>query len=396
VKHLSITTDSQLRDYCARLARAEQIAFDTEFVSEDSYRPQLCLVQVAVEGELAVIDPLTAGDMTPFWEAVAATGHETVVHAGRQELEFCLHAVGRGPQQLFDVQIAAGLIGLEYPASYSTLTYKILGETAHKSETRTDWRRRPLSDRQIDYALADVTHLRQLRDALRQRLERLNRVAWFDAEMAAWQTEVKDARQSERWRKVAGSSGMSTRGLAIVRELWRWRDAEAERRDCPPRRVLRDDLLAEIAKRRSADPKQIRAVRGMERGDIMRVIPALARAVERALALSDSECPRIVRTDSNSQLTMLGQFLSSALSSICRAAQVAASMVGTPNDVRELVAYRLAGGEGRPRDVPLLAQGWRAEVVGHLLDDLLAGKVSIRIQNPSSEQPLAFEPRQEP
>ena len=395
MKHLNITTEAQLRDYCARLAGVKQIAFDTEFVSEDSYRPQLCLVQVAVDGELAVIDPLSAGDMRPFWEAVAAPGHETVVHAGRQELEFCLHSVGRGPQQLFDVQIAAGLIGLEYPASYSTLTYKILGETAQKGETRTDWRRRPLSGPQIDYALADVTHLRQLRDSLKQRLERLNRGVWFDTEMDAWQADVKGARQSERWRKVAGSSGMSTRGLAIVRELWLWRDAEAERRDCPPRRVLRDDLLAEIAKRRSADPKQIRAVRGMERGDIVRAIPALAKAVERALALPEDQCPKVVRTDSNSHLTMLGQFLSSALSSICRQAQVAVSMVGTPNDVRDLVAYRLAAGEGRPREVPLLAQGWRAEVVGHLLEDLLAGKVSIRIQDPASDQPLAFEPRQQ-
>ncbi len=132
----------------------------------------------------------------------------------------------------------------------------------------------------------------------------------------------------------------------------------------------------------------------MERGDLARVIPALARAVERALALPDAECPRVVRTDNNTQLTMIGQFLSSALSSICRAAHVAVSMVGTPNDVRELVAYRLAEGDERPRDVPLLAQGWRAEVVGHLLDDLLTGKVSIRISDPASPQPLVFEPRQ--
>jgi ribonuclease D len=389
VKHEVITTDQQLRDFCRDLASAKQIAFDTEFVSEDTFRPQLCLVQVAVEGSLVVIDPLKVGNLVPFWTALAAGDHETVVHAGRQEIEFSLQAIGQPPRQLFDVQIAAGMIGLEYPASYGTLVSKILGETPQKGETRTDWRRRPLSDRQVEYALADVDHLGRLREKLGQRLERLERIPWFATEMADWLADIQDAQRRERWRKVAGSSGMPPRGLAIVRDIFAWRESEAERRNCPIRRVLRDDLIVELARRRSVDPKQIRAIRGMERGDLSRVIPDLSAAIGRALALPDDACPRIVRTDTNSQLTLLGQFLSSALGSICRAAKVAPSIVGTASDVRELVAHMLADGRG---DAPLLAQGWRAQVVGQVLEDLLRGKLSIRIQDPESDQPLAFEP----
>lgn len=388
---MMITTDRQLADLCRRLSDAPWIAFDTEFVSEHTYRPQLCLVQVGIEGYLAAIDPLAIDDLTPFWQALAEGNHETIVHAGREELVFSLAATGRPPARMFDVQLAAGFIGLEYPAGYGNLISRLLGRTPRKGETRTDWRRRPLSERQIDYALEDVRHLPPLRDKLRGRLEELGRVAWFETEMAEFQADVAGMHTRERWRKVAGSSGLSGRSQAIVRELWLWREQEAARRDCPVRRVLRDDLIVELAKRRSADPKQIRAVRGLERGDLQRHLPAMCEAIARALDVPDDDCPETIRRDGSPQLTMLGQFLSSALSSICRAAEVAPSLVGTPNDVRELVAYQLGELEPAGRGPPVLAQGWRAEVVGHLLDDLLAGRVSIRIRDPRAEQPLAFE-----
>lgn len=386
-----ITRDDDLAEFCQRLAGAKTIAFDTEFVSEHTYRPQLCLVQAAAGDELVVIDPLAVSDMTPFWQALAAPGHETIVHAGREELLFCHTAVGKPPAGLFDVQLAAGLIGLEYPAGYGNLIARLLNLSPRKGETRTDWRRRPLSRQQIDYALEDVRYLEPLRDAIDRRLGQLRRESWLETEMAQFQDDVIVSRQRERWRKVAGSSNLPARGQAIVRELWLWREREAERRDCPVRRVLRDDLIVELAKRRSADPKQIRAVRGMERGDLQKLLPKIAEAVERALELPQEDCPGSIRRDTSPQLTMLGQFLSSALNSICRAAEVATSLVGTANDVRDLVAFQLGQWDSHAPP-PALAQGWRAEVVGRLLDDLLAGKVAIRIHDPQAEQPLAFEP----
>ncbi|MEX2112586.1 MAG: HRDC domain-containing protein [Pirellulales bacterium] len=388
-----VTTDRALAKLCADLAGAESIAFDTEFVSEHSYRPELCLIQVAAGDRLAVIDPQTLKSIEPFWELLATPGHQTIVHAGREELLFCLAAAGRPPHELFDVQICAGLVGYEYPAGYGSLLAKLVGKRLEKGETRTDWRRRPLTAGQIDYALDDVRYLDEMAFKLRRRLAEMGRTGWMEAEMASWMSDVRATRSGERWWKVSGTSNLSRRSLAVVREIWRWREAEAERRDCPTRRVLRDDLIVELAKRRSSDPAQIRALRGMERGDLRRCLGELAAAVGRAMALPDEECPDTPPRDTQPQSSVLGQFLTSALGSICRSAEVAPSMVGTASDVRELVAYRLALADGNVvPEPPLLDRGWRAEVVGRVIDDLLDGKLAVRIQDPRSDDPLSFDP----
>jgi ribonuclease D len=389
VSYLSINTGEQLQEYCQQLAHCQWIAFDTEFVSEHTYRPVLCLVQVATEEQLAMIDALAIEDMEPFWEVMTQPSHETIVHAGRGEVEFCLRAVDRLPSRLFDVQIAAGLIGIEYPAGFRTLISRILGESSSKEETRTDWRRRPLSERQIQYALDDVRHLAALRNKLHAELERLGRLEWLAEEMEAWQEEVHRAFGQDRWRRVSGNSSLDRRSLAVVRELWRWRENEAQRRDCPTRRVLRDDLIVELAKRRTADLKRIHAVRGLERGDLTRQLPKISACIERALTLPDAELPEIVRHESIPQLSVLGQFLFAALGSVCRQTELAPSLVGTPNDIRELIAYRSTATTSK--NPPRLARGWRAQVVGRLFDDLLDGKTSIRIVHPESDHPLVFE-----
>lgn len=389
VPHINVTTDSQLQQFCQRLDGCEWIAVDTEFISERTYRPVLCLVQVATQSELALIDALAIDDVTPFWRAVAAPGHETIVHAGRGELEFCVRATGKRPAGLFDVQLAAGLVGIEYPAGFRTLLYRVLGETPRAEETRTNWRRRPLSDRQIQYALDDVRYLPAIRDSLRARLHELGRLGWLEEEMSVWQEEAEQALSEERWRRVSGKSSLDRQSLAVVRELWRWRESEAERRDCPTRRVLRDDLIIELAKRKTAELKQIRAVRGLERGDLKRALPRIAESIQRALSLPEQDWPTRPFREETPRLAVLGQLLSAALGSICRQAELAPGLVGTPSDVRELIAYRT--GRARRNPPPRLARSWRAEVVGNLFDDLLAGKKSIRISDPASEHPLLFE-----
>jgi ribonuclease D len=391
VQYQDITTAEQLRHYCRNLAHAKTIAFDTEFVSEHTYRPVLCLIQVAADGDLAVIDPLAVGDVAPFWEAVAAPGHETIVHAGRGEVEFCLLAIGRPPAQLFDVQLAAGLSGAEYPAGLGTLITKFLGLSSPKHETRTDWQRRPLSKRQIEYALGDVLHLQPLRNEIHARLQELGRLSWIEEDMAAWLDNLERSISHERWRRVSGNTGLDARGLAIVRELFHWREAEAERRNQPARRILRDDLIVELARRGSADPSRIEAVRGMERGDLRRRVNEMAAAVQRGLDLPETDCPPRARREQTPELSVLGQFLFAAMGSICREAHLAPNLVGTPNDLREWIHYRMGRSHGKPGSSPQLARGWRAQFIGRLFDDLLAGKLSIRVVNPKSDHPLAFE-----
>lgn len=390
MRYENITSDQSLRDFCKSIADCPIIAFDTEFVSEDTYQPDLCLVQVAAGGRLAIIDPIEVVDLTPFWDLLATPGRETLVHAGREEFRFCKRAIGKRPAKLFDVQLAAGLIGLEYPASYGTLAYKLLGKTLSKAETRTDWRQRPLSARQLEYALLDVLDLEAIRSVLVDRLTELGRLDWLQTELESWQTEVEAQDSEDRWRRIGGTAGMSPRTLAVVRELCIWRDEEASRRNMPLRRVLRDDLLIELAKRQSSDVKRIRSVRGMERGDVQRHLTRIAACVEKALALPADQLPILERKTSRPQLNLLGQFLSTALGSICRKASIAPSIVGTAQDVRDLIAYRLNLGTFEADEVPLLAQGWRAEVVGQVIDDLLRGDVTIRIADPLADEPLEF------
>ncbi|MCH7727585.1 MAG: HRDC domain-containing protein, partial [Planctomycetes bacterium] len=285
----------------------------------------------------------------------------------------------------------AALVGLEYPAAYGTLVDRLLGCSLPKGETRTDWRRRPLSHRQLEYAVKDVEFLGPLWQELSKRLKNLGRRDWLDTEMTAWQQQIEHDTSEARWRRVSGSAGLNTRQLAIVRELWKWRDNEAERRDRPARRVLRDDLIVELARRGTADEGRISAVRGLNRRDVQKHVSNLSTCIHAALELPEEELPeRHRRAASSSQLNLLSQFLSTALASICRAAQVAPSLVGTVQDVRDLVAFRLKP-DRASMSPPALATGWRAEIVGQTIDDLLAGKLSIRITDPLSDHPLEFE-----
>jgi ribonuclease D len=392
VSYETITSASQLADFCRRLARAKRIGIDTEFVSEDTFRPELCLVQVATEEDLAVIDPYRAGDLTQFWRALADGQHATIAHAAREELNFSLSACGRPPAALFDTQLAAGFCSTEYPASYSSVVTKFLSVRAAKGEQRTDWRRRPLTDYQIEYALEDVRHLLPLHEELQRRLNRQRRLTWFEEEMQTWLTEVCESRERPRWRRVSGIGNLSMRSLAIVRELWQWRQEQAEKRDIPPRRILRDDLIVELAKRKTDNVERIRQVRGMQRSVKRGTLEEIAACVRRGLEAPLEDIQRGSSEAMPSQLNLLGQFLSPALSSICRSANVATSLAGSATDVRDLIAHRLGFGNSEPNNSPpLLARGWRAELVGRLIDDLLAGEKSIRIVDPLSEHPLGFD-----
>ncbi len=392
MSHETITSPAQLADLCGRLARADRIGIDTEFVSEDTFRPELCLIQVATKDFLAVIDPYRAGDLTKFWKMLADGNHVTIVHAAREELNFALNACSRPPANLFDTQLAAGFCSAEYPSSYGSVVTRFVNARPAKGEQRTDWRRRPLTEDQIDYALEDVRYLLPLYDALQRKLKQLNRLEWLAEEMERWLAEVQDSRDRPRWRRVSGVGNLSPRSLAIVRELWMWRRDEAERRDLPPRRILRDDLIVELAKRKSDEVERIRAVRGMHRGMKQEMLLELAACIRRGMEAPLDDIAREPREAMPSQLNLLGQFLSPALSSICRSANVATSLAGTATDVRDLIAYRLGFANADSDEPPVLAAGWRAELVGHLIEELLSGKKSIRIEDPLSEHPLAFDP----
>jgi ribonuclease D len=391
VRPPTITEPKELEELCRSLETPEQIGIDTEFVSEDTYYPELCLIQVATRDQMAVIDAAAIPDLTPFWKVLAEGDHVTVLHAGREELNFMLRAVGKLPRKLFDVQLAAGFCSHEYPSAYGSLVNKFLGFQPAKGEQRTDWRQRPLTNAQINYALEDVRHLLPLSDRLEKILHKSDRRAWYDEELASWQTEVVDASSRKDWRRVSGIGKLGPQGLAIVRELWHWRQQEAQQRNRPQRRILRDDLIVEMAKRKVDSPQRVLAIRGLEHGSLKKKADELAACVRRGLENPVERESSGGRKPAPPQLSLLAQFLAPALASVCRHAEVAASMVGTASDVRELVAYRLGYQREEEDCLPTLATGWRQELVGKLIEELLDGKKSIRITNAKHADPLAFD-----
>ena len=383
-----ITTDEALESFCGRLKSAKYIGFDTEFVSENRYRPELCLLQVATDSEFAIVDTLEVKNVDLFWKALCEGDHVTVVHAAREEFLFCYRAIGQRPSKFFDVQLAAGLIGMDYPSSYGNLVARVVGETLDKGETRTDWARRPLTDRQMAYALQDVTHLNVLYENIKSKLEKLGRFDWMTDEMDSWQGQLEKTIDEPQWRRVSGVANMNRKALAIVRELWLWRDAEAEHRNRAPRRVLADDLIAELAKRGSADIDRLRAIRGFENRVAKSSITPISQAIERALNLPKDEYPKRLPRSKTTNLGLLGQFINIALKVICREQNIASSIVGTSDEVRNMAAWRM--GVLELETPPKLATGWRADLVGQLVDKILDGSIAISVGNPKSDHPLTL------
>ncbi len=384
-----INSTAELKSFCQRAASSSYIGFDTEFVSESRYRPKLCLLQVATENEFAIIDTLEVSELGEFWELLVGGDHLTIAHAAREEFLFCYRACQQKPKHLFDIQLAAGMIGHEFPAAYSNLVSKILGHNLDKGETRTDWMKRPLTARQIDYALQDVVHLKPLYDVLHGQLAASNRLRWFEEETATWEASLELYEREPQWERVSGISGLDQRELAIVRELWLARDEEAQYRNRPAKRILPDDLLVELAKRGSAEPKRLKAIRGFESRVNTALIEPLCEAIQKALDLPSESLPPKMRRSKTMNLGLLGQLLTTALTIVCKQENIAAGIVGTTQDVRDLAWWHIKGNSTEP--TPALARGWRAEIVGKLIEDLIDGSVAIRVKNPKSDHPLVLE-----
>lgn len=383
-----IETPQQLANLADRVAQAQIVAFDTEFVSEDCFRPELCLIQAVVDGELALIDGMALGDCAPFWHALVSGSALSVTHAARAEFLFAYHATGQTLDRLFDIQVAAGFAGLEYPASYSNLVQRLTNRSIGKTETRSDWRRRPLNPAQLDYALQDVMHLPAMHLTLAGQLEKLGRVAWMEQEMRDWQEQIIGAEVNEPWRRLSGFSGLGRRSMAIAVGLWKWRERTAEKRNQPMRRILRDDLLIELARRETSKISQIKMLRGMERRNFDRDLPEIAAAITAAMDSSKDDWPeRSGRGASGPDLSLLGQFLYSAFSVVCRDLNLATGLVGTVQDVRKLAAWHLKL-DDPSEPPPRLARGWRGEIVGATIQEMLAGKWAISIDRPLNDQPL--------
>jgi ribonuclease D len=387
--HRLITDQSLFEELCEHIRQTREVAFDTEFLSEFTYRPELCLLQFATRERSAAVDPFQVRELSAWWKLMASPDITVVVHGGREEVRYCLWNAAARPGKLFDVQIAEGLLSRAFPLNYNAIVGRVLNVRTHGKETRTDWRRRPLTDRQIAYAIEDVEHLLEIYTKQSQSLAARGRTSWAQAEFDRFTADLEQEPFRENWRRLPGSQSLSSRELALVRELHLWREQEAQRRDKPARKVLRDDLIIELAHRQPRDIPDLLATRDMNRSDYKRAAPEMLAAVERGLALRADQCPPVKRHEKDQDEQILAQLLAIALANRCAQLEVAMGLVGTTADLRHLVRWQVYG--DRSGDTPRLMQGWREEVCGDLLADVLKGKVALRVGDARSEHPLVFE-----
>jgi ribonuclease D len=392
------TVDSEVFfvDDARQLARAVEailrepvVGLDSEFVGEASYEPRLCLLQVSTRDEIFVIDPLARIDLAGFWQALTEPDREVVAFAARQELLFCLRYAGRLPGLTFDPQLAAGLVGFGYPLSHTNLLLRALDVRVDGGETYTDWRRRPLSARQLAYAADDVRHLLPLSEALLERAAALGRAHWLRNECERFVERVLAAEGEERWWRVSGASGLNRRRLGVLRELWRWRDRAARQADQPPRRIMSDDLMVEVAKRSPQTVPELTSLRGMDRPAFRTAAPALVAAVQAGLNVPDTELPELRRPDDPPQVAVLAQLLAILANNLAAQHKVDPGLLATAAELQEFVRWRLGFSDVVPA---ALLQGWRGEVLGGALVELLEGKRVIRVADPRSASPLSIEP----
>ncbi|MCF4164468.1 ribonuclease D [Zavarzinia compransoris] len=369
---LHITDTEALTALVDRLKKAEYVTVDTEFLRDNTYWPKLCLVQVAGPDVAAIIDPLAPLiDLQPLLDLMADPNVLKVFHAARQDIEIFLKISGRIPEPLFDTQVAAMVCGYGDSVSYETLVSKIARASLDKSSRFTDWTRRPLTDRQLQYAIGDVTHLRKVYDNLAGELERSDRTEWLDEEMAILMdpaTYIVEPRQAFQRIKTRTTN---RRFLAILREVAAWRETEARARDLPRGRLLKDDALLELAAHPPHSIDEMKQSRGVPKGFADgKLGPSLLEAVRLGLECPDEDLPEAEKpVETPRGVGPLVELLKVMLKLQCERHGVAQKLVANTADLE-----RIAGDD--EADVPALS-GWRRQVFGEAALALKTGKLAL-------------------
>ncbi len=386
---LFVDQPASLAEAVAAIRAEPVVGFDTEFVGESTYEPQLCLVQISAGDRIFVIDPLAKLDLRDFWQALTEPDREVIALAARQELLFCLRYAGRAPHRVFDPQIAAGLVGYGYPLSHTNMLQRVMDVRVIGGETFTDWRKRPLTPSQLRYAAEDVRYLLPLRLSLLARARELDREIWVDLECGRLVHRVVQGQDEERWFRVSGAGRLNRRELAVLREVWSWREMVARGQDSPPRRVLTDDLMMQIVRRKPQSTNDLLQLRGTDR--LRRDADAIVAAVAKGLRTPAADLPMPISRDDPPQVQVLGQLASIVTNSLAAQQQVDVALLATTSDLHDIVRWHLKLTEERP-DV---LEGWRGEILGRPLLDLLEGRSTIRVADAHSKSPLRIEPRLE-
>jgi ribonuclease D len=369
-----ITTTAELAQACNRMSGHPFVTVDTEFLRESTYYPLLCVAQMASPDEAFVIDALAPGiDMAPFYELMADEKIMKVFHAARQDIEIVWHAAELIPHPIFDTQVAAMVLGYGDSISYDQLVQRITGDALDKSHRFTDWTRRPLTDAQLAYAVSDVTHLRQVYLALVEDLKRRGRDDWVAEEMSVLTSpDTYRMEPDNAWLRLK-TRVRKPRELAVLIEVAAWREREAQERDVPRARVLKDEAIADIAVQAPATLERLRHLRSLPKGfERSRWGEAIVAAVARGLERDPKTLPLQQRSQPAANGAAVVELLKVLLRMIAERHHVAAKVIATVDDLERIAASDRA-------DVPAL-KGWRRELFGDKALALKHGKLALAIE----------------
>lgn len=366
-----------LQAECEHLAAAERFGLDTEFVGERSYLPQLEIVQVATDDRYAIIDCRAVADLEPLFR-VLSDGHvEKIFHAGQQDLELFGRLSGRVPVPIFDTQVAAAMVGYGAQPGYAALVERLCGVTLEKTETLTDWSRRPLTRSQLSYAVDDVRYLLPLYRRLRQRLMEVGRWSWLEEELRRIEGSVRDQEidPGAAYLRVRGRGTLRAKGLAVLRELASWREERARDLNRPRASIVRDEALVEIARRAPTSVSSLRGLRAVRTRELDRHADEVVARVQRALALPKDQWPTPPVSQGAAPAPGVIELMQAVLRARAEEVQIAPGLLASSADLQAMIQRRAAGAEAR---IPLL-EGWRRNIVGDDLEALLEGRAVLEI-----------------
>ena len=365
-----IDTEAELAKFCQHISDTTWMTLDTEFLRERTYYAQLCLIQVATADSIACIDPLAIDDLSPLLELIYQPDIAIVFHAARQDLELFYALRGSLPPNVFDTQIAATVLGYGDQIGYGNLVKQCINIELDKAHSRTDWSKRPLDAGQIDYAADDVRYLRDVYHILLKELHEKNRLHWLDDDFESLtNSDTYEPDPAMMWKKIKGAGRLKGVQLAILQKLAEWREARAIESNRPRRWILKDEVMLDLAKLTPETTQKLSVIRGLESGTIQRHGKTLIDIVARAKAIPKTQWPTVKKpVFLTTQQDATVDAMVALLRKFCDEQAIAPAAVASRKDIERVVS-------GDP-SVSLL-HGWRNEIVGHHLQDFLAGKLSI-------------------
>ncbi|MCT8265900.1 ribonuclease D [Afifella sp. JA880] len=371
-----ITDSAQLAEICRRFSASPFVSIDTEFIRETTFWARLCLIQMADPEVAVIVDPLAEGlDLAPFFELMRNEKVTKVFHAARQDVEIFVKLDGAVPQPLFDTQLAAMVCGYGDQISYDQLVYRVTGVRIDKSSRFTDWQRRPLSQKQLDYAVSDVTHLCDVYRFLKANLEEQKRSDWVAEELAVLNdVETYRTHPENAWKRLK-MRVRKPRQLAVMQKVAAWREKEAQSRDVPRQRVLKDEAIYEIALQQPRNAEQMARLRALPRGfERSHAAQALIAAVEEALAVPDADLPSIPKPrPAPEHASASAELLKVLLKMVSEEHGVASRLVATVDELEKIAADDHA-------DVPAM-KGWRRQLFGDQALALKRGEMALLLGN---------------